>query len=275
MCIRDRSYYGGILVETEFSPDNKKNVLRLALFIGELMLVNGAETYRVEDTILRICKSRNYCHINVFTSPTVIIISDYRFDGYSFMRTIKNRSIDLNKISLLNSFSREFVSNKDLSVQDAIKELKKIVHKTSYSHLVVSFSTGIGSAAFAALLEGNNLPTFISTFITSIVAVMIYNKIMKVSAIPAFSSFIASIFIATIGAVLSQIGVLSTPALLIVGSIMPLLPGVSFIKGLRDLIAGDLISGVARAFDAGVTAISIACGVGVILDIWLRLGGKL
>ena len=126
-------------METEFSPDNKKNVLRLALFIGELMLVNGAETYRVEDTILRICKSRNYCHINVFTSPTVIIISDYRFDGYSFMRTIKNRSIDLNKISLLNSFSREFVSNKDLSVQDAIKELKKIVHKTSYSHLVVSF----------------------------------------------------------------------------------------------------------------------------------------
>ena len=104
---------------------------------------------------------------------------------------------------------------------------------------------------------------------------MIYNKIMKVSAIPAFSSFIASIFIATIGAVLSQIGVLSTPALLIVGSIMPLLPGVSFIKGLRDLIAGDLISGVARAFDAGVTAISIACGVGVILDILLRLGGKL
>ena len=82
-------------METEFSPDNKKNVLRLALFIGELMLVNGAETYRVEDTILRICKSRNYCHINVFTSPTVIIISDYRFDGYSFMRTIKNRSIDL------------------------------------------------------------------------------------------------------------------------------------------------------------------------------------
>ena len=56
---------------------------------------------------------------------------------------------------------------------------------------------------------------------------------------------------------------------------MPLLPGVSFIKGLRDLIAGDLISGVARAFDAGVTAISRACGVGVILDIWLRLGGKL
>ena len=42
-----------------------------------------------------------------------------------------------------------------------------------------------------------------------------------------------------------------------------------------DLIAGDLMSGVARAFDAGVTAVSIACGVGIVLDVWLRLGGVL
>ena len=54
---------------------------------------------------------------------------------------------------------------------------------------------------------------------------------------------------------------------------MPLLPGVSFIKGIRDLISGDLISGVARAFDAGMTAIAIACGVALVLDLWLRIGG--
>ena len=262
-------------MEDEFKPDNKKNVLRLALFIGELMIANGAETYRAEDTIIRICKSRNYNHINVFTSPTTIIISDYKFDGYSFMRSIKSRSIDLNKISMLNNFSRKYVSNTDLTVQDAMKELKEIINTTSYTPLAVSFSTGIGSAFFATLLKGNNIATFISTFITSILAVMIYKKIMKVSTIPAFSSLIASTFIAFVGVVLSQLNILPTPALLIVGSIMPLLPGVSFIKGLRDLIAGDLISGVARAFDAGVTAVSIACGVGIILDIWLRLGGNL
>lgn len=262
-------------MENELNLDNKKNVLRLALFIGELMIISGAETYRVEDTIIRICKSRNYNHINVFTSPTAIIISDYRFDGYSFMRTIKSRSIDLNKISMINSFSRKYVSDTELTVQDAMNELKEIINTTSYTPIVLSFSTGIGSAFFASLLNGNNIPTFISTFITSILAVMIHKKIMKISSIPAFSSLVSSTFIALIGVMLSQIDIIPTPALLIVGSIMPLLPGVSFIKGIRDLIAGDLISGVARAFDAGVTAVSIACGVGIILDIWLRLGGSL
>ena len=262
-------------MDIEFNPDNKKNILRLALFIGELMLMNGAETYRVEDTIIRICKSRGFNHINVFTSPTAIIISDYRFDGYTFMKTIKKRSIDLNKISLLNNFSRKFVRETELNVKDAMKELKSLINITSYSSSVVNFSTGIGSAFFAGLLGGNDINTFISTFITSILAVIIYNKIMKISSIPAFSSLVASTFIASIGVLLSHLNIIISPEMLIVGSIMPLLPGVSLIKGLRDLISGDLISGVARAFDASATAVSIACGVGVVLNVWLKFGGKL
>ena len=205
----------------------------------------------------------------------ILIISDYKFDGFSFMKTIKSRSTDLQKISLLNNFSREFVSNTEITVEEAKKELKKINRTTYYSDLIQYISTGVGSAFFAGLVEGNNIPTFISTFITSILAVKIYNKMIEVSTIPAFSSFVASSFIGFIGVILTHFNIISAPTMLVVGSIMPLLPGVSFIKGIRDLIAGDLMSGVARAFDAGVTAVSIACGVGIILDVWFRLGGVL
>lgn len=262
-------------MSVEFNPSYKKEVLGLALFLGELMLINGAETYRVEDTVLRICNSRGFNHINVFASPTVIIISDYKFDGYSFLKSIKSRSIDLHKISLLNDFSRKFVSNKEITIEEAKNEIKKINRSESYSDLMQYISTGIGSAFFAGLVEGNNIITFVSTFITSILALKIYNKIIELSSIPAFSSLIASSFIAFIGVILTQLNIISAPTMLVVGAIMPLLPGVSFIKGIRDLIAGDLMSGVARAFDASVTAVSIASGVGIVLDVWLRLGGVL
>jgi uncharacterized membrane protein YjjP (DUF1212 family) len=76
----------------------KKDVLKVALFVGELMMKNGAETYRVEDSLLRICKSRGFNHVNVFTTPTVVIISDEKFDGLSFMKTIDFRGINLNII---------------------------------------------------------------------------------------------------------------------------------------------------------------------------------
>lgn len=260
--------------ELKQDQERKKSIFRLALFTGELMLRNGAETYRVEDTVLRICNSRGYKHVNVFTSPTVIIISDERFDGITFMKTIKNRGININKIDLLNTFSREFVSNKDLSIEDAITSLKTIEKVKSYNQWVVYIGTGLGSACFSVLL-GCTLIDFIFTFITSIFAVIIYDKMFGISGIPSFATLTAAIFIAIIGTSLSSIGILSQPNTLIVGSIMPLLPGVSLIKGLRDLISGDLISGVARAFDATLTAVAIAVGVGFILEVWLRLGGVL
>lgn len=257
----------------EYNQDYKKDILRLALFIGELMLSNGAETYRVEDSLIRICKSRGFNHINVFTAPTVIIISDDRFDGFSFMKTIKSRSINLNKISLLNNFCREFVANTDLTVQDALLELKRLDEAYSYPPYIVNSATGFASASFACLLGGNDIVTFIFTFLSSICAIFVFNKMMKISSISTFSSLAAATVIALAGVLLTQLGILDTPKMLIVGSIMPLLPGVSFIKGIRDLISGDLISGVARAFDAGMTAIAIASGVGLVLDLWIRMGG--
>lgn len=257
----------------DFDLDYKKKVLRLALSVGEIMLTNGAETYRVEDSITRICKSRGFNYVSVFTSPTVIIISDDRFDGLTFMKVIKSRSINLNNISLLNNFSRNLVDNPNWSIDECFKELNMLDINDTYHPLLIDLCTGLGSAFFACVLGGNNLINFIATFITSIIAIILFKQIMKLSSIPAFSSLIASIFIASIGVILSNMGFLDTPKMLIVGSIMPLLPGVSFIKGIRDLISGDLISGVSRAFDAGVTAVSIACGVWVILDLWYMFGG--
>ena len=56
------------------------------------------------------------------------------------MKTIKSRSIDLNKISLLNNFSREFVSNTDLTVDDAMAKLKDIIQSSSYSSKLIYFA---------------------------------------------------------------------------------------------------------------------------------------
>ena len=110
----------------------KKQTIKLALFLGELLVKNGAETYRVEDSVLRICKSRGYNHINCFSTPTVIIISDDKFDGLCFMKTIDSRGINLNKVSLLNNFSREFVNMVDPDIEEEIEKLHEIDKLKTY-----------------------------------------------------------------------------------------------------------------------------------------------
>lgn len=98
---------------------------------------------------------------------------------------------------------------------------------------------------------------------------------MKISSISAFSCVVASFVITILGVVLTELHIINTPTMLIVGSIMPLLPGVAVIKSIRDLISGNLISGISRVFEAFMILLSIASGVGVVLDLWFKLGGVL
>ena len=102
---------------------------------------------------------------------------------------------------------------------------------------------------------------------------IIYNGIMKLNSMTFISTLVSSFAIATFGVAFCQIGILHDPKMLIVGSIMPLLPGVAFVKGLRDLISGDLVSGMSRVSEAFLTAGAIAVGVGVVLDFWIKIGG--
>ena len=261
---------------TETSKNTyKKDVLRLATFIGHLMLSNGAETYRVNDTVKRICSSRGFNHINVFVAPNTIIVSDDRFDGYTFMKVIENRCINLNKIDMLNDFSRKFVNKLDMTIDDAINEIKNLDEKSPYNRMELNIWTAIGSSSFAALVGGDNVLTFILTLITSVMAMIIYDKVKKISNIPVFATLVSAIIIGICGVGLVELGVLNTPKMLIVGSIMPLLPGVPFIKAVRDLVSGELMSGVGRAFEAAIIATAIAVGVGIAMNMYVRFGGVL
>jgi len=76
-----------------------KNLLILSILAGKIMLKNGAETYRVEDTIARICKSRNIDFVETFVTPTGIFLSvEHEDDLFSYIKRINSISINLHKI---------------------------------------------------------------------------------------------------------------------------------------------------------------------------------
>jgi len=63
----------------------------------------------VEDTIIRICKTCDIPYVEAFVMPTGIFISvdEGKNDNniFSFIKRIKNRTIDLDKVSKVNDFS--------------------------------------------------------------------------------------------------------------------------------------------------------------------------
>lgn len=255
---------------------NQKKLLVMAVYAGEVMLKNGAETYRVEDTIIRLCKSRNYPYVEAYVTPTGIFVSlDSKgqdpMDMLSYVKRIKSRNINLNKIAKVNDFSRRFVES-NLSVEEAMQQIRLIDDLPSYPLALQAFMGGIASS-FVALLFGANLLEFFSALATSIIVTFTIKKLNEMGFTLFLNNIVGGSFAALFAIFFSYLHPSIHVDKVIIGAIMVMVPGVAMTNAVRDSIMGDLVSGLARGAEALLIAISIAFGVGFVLRAWIFLNG--
>ncbi len=254
----------------DVNRNEAKKLLLLASLAGKIMLKNGAETYRVEDTIERICKSRmNIKYADAFVTPTGIFVSlEYKGEMMTYLIRVKNIKIDLNKIDLVNQFSREFVDS-TISPSEGIVRLKKINKIKNYSPKTkVLF--GSLACAFFTLLFGGTFMDFLSTYMISLIVLIIISEIDKFKMTFFLNNFIGAALASFLSLVSTMIGFGENMDIIIIGSIMALVPGVAITNAIRDTISGDFLSGLSRGMEAIFSALAIAFGVGFILNIYFK-----
>ena len=130
------------------------NIVNLAAEAGKIMLENGGETYRVEQTINMICKSYGVVNAESFVSPTAIITSTMDENGRNstIIKRITFRSTDLEKVALINNLSRQ-IQGHPLTLDELKNELKYIRSFPKYSNRIKTFFAGITTGTFTLLLE--------------------------------------------------------------------------------------------------------------------------
>lgn len=251
-----------------------KQIISISLETGKVMLQNGAETYRVEDTIEKMISSKHDREVDVFVISTGIIIStEINDEPYTIVERIPSSSIDLETISRANSFSRLF-THENMSMEDATLILDGIKNPPKFPPLVRYAFSGMAGGFFVLLFQGN-FQEFLMAYVASVFTVMLFDKLTKLS----LNFFIKNIFggftAATLGLLLVLIfgffGIDSDYNKIIVGPLMTLVPGVSLTNGIRDLISGELIAGNAKIMEALFIAIGLAFGVGMALQIAINI----
>ncbi len=252
---------------------NINELLKLASFAGQMILENGGETYRAEDTMVRMLANK-VDDVETFVTPTGIFMSVEQGGAiYTKVSRITKRDTDLNKIAHVNDLSRRFSKEewKTLDIVKYTEELKYINSMGKYNDLLRIFASGLAAAASMMMLGGSS-NDFIPTFITAMllqVSVMFFRRI-------GFPTFIVNClgggFVTIFSILFSQFG-LGSLDMIIIGSIMTLVPGVAITNSLRDIIWGDLVSGTSRGVDALIAAVGIATGVGTFLRLWDMIGG--
>lgn len=237
---------------------------------GMILLENGAETNRVEDTMQRLCKAYGATIVDTYATPTLLIVS-FTLNGQLVhnIKRIHIQSTNLARIDAVNSLSRQACAGL-LSCQQLDEKLDEVKAYRPYSIPARILGASVCTFGFALFFHGT-LPDAICSFVIGAVvqAFMIMLNRYHISAV--FRNILG-------GALLSGLSVTASRFIPVTGStvsisvLMLLVPGLAITNAIRDSVNGDLVAGLARGLESILTAISIAVGSGFIL---LLLGGGL
>ena len=230
--------------------------LDLAYEAGSILLENGAEISRVEETIRRIASHYGVEGEDLFVLSNGIIATDKNYARSKFI-PIKGASLD--KVVAVNQLSRK-VEQGEYTLEQLeyrLKQIRAIKAKPAWEQILAS---AVGSAAFCIIFGGGFMDC-----LASFVAGLILWVFMLFVASKSLSRIVGNVtggLLATVVCFgLYRIGLGNHLSNMIIGAIIPLIPGVPFTNGIRDMANEDYIAGVTRLLDAMLTFFCIALGV--------------
>lgn len=234
-----------------------------AVLAGEILMRNGAETYRVEDTMYRILNKSKLKTVQVLVMMTgfVATLDDPTMDSLTVVRRIESRGTNLDKIDRVNVISREFCQDQ-ISLEEAFQKMKalwKEITRIKRNYLPMVAITG----GFAIMYGGTLVEAGMAA-VAGFVSAILLLGCKKLKMHMFLENVLCSIGLAVIvGLLVAYIPGNYNKDLLIISSIMPFVPGAAITNAVFDTLHGDYLSGLARAAEAFVIASAVAVGIGI------------
>lgn len=240
---------------------NYNKLIQGILDIGEAMLKSGAENFRLEDSLYRMCRSYGFVRSDVFIIPSNIQITVETPDGeiITQIRHIETTDIDFDRLDYLNNLSRYVCQNTPDEVQ--LREKYMEVMNRKPQHPAAPYFAGImGGTGFAVFFGCNFMDAIVAVIVSLMIVVvgkwlgkresnlMIYNMLL------AFLSEVIIIFMV-------RAGIGSHPDRIMIGIVMLLISALGTTNGIRDLLQRDFISGFLNIMNSFLGAAGIAFGI--------------
>lgn len=246
------------------AEDNLADVLDVASDAGHLLLENGAEIARIEETMERISSHYGVSEKHFFVLSNGIFTTGTTHENrklknnYASVEFIPLKGTQMEKIVEVNTLSRQIEAGK-YSLAEAKERLSQIRNMPSKPFWEQLLGSAFGSAGFCAIFGGNLLDCAASF----VVGLLLWAFVLLVSA-PHLTKMLGNILSGAFASLLSvlfwKLGFGDNLGNMIVGALIPLIPGVPFTNGIRDVANEDYIAGFTRLLDAMLVFFAIAIG---------------
>ena len=267
--------------------EEQEQALQLATEAGHILLENGAEISRVEETMTRIASAYGIEDESFFVLSNGIIATGQHYARAEF---IPIKGTQLAKVVEVNQLSRdvtagecgneltcESVSQTNELTNSQVNTFKPMPVETLRQRIQairtmpgkvwweMTLGIALGVSSFSILFGGS----LVDALATLVAGVLLGLFMTFVS--PHLSRLVGNVAGGLVGGILCillyrlAMGIEGLPQLhlanMIIGTIIALVPGVPFTNGMRDLANEDYIAGTTRLTDAFLVFLCIALGV--------------
>ncbi|MBR3947979.1 MAG: threonine/serine exporter family protein [Clostridia bacterium] len=242
---------------------NAEKVLSLALDLGKSMVKCSAEINRVEETVIRICYAYGIKKAQVFSIISLITATVIEDNGqpHTQTRRIYAYSTNFGRLEKLNALSRK-ICEETPDIDEARKELNEICSEEKTFSVKACIGHIVAASAFTIFFRGTVLDALAAAPIGLIIYLMnAYIKARGMSRL--FFTALTSALAGTLALIFVRIGFGDNPGTIMIGDIMLIIPGLMLINSVREMLCGDVMSGLLRLLESIIIAMSIACGFAI------------
>ena len=249
--------------------EQRRRIMDFIMAAGETLLQNGAEVFRVEQTMEIMAQSFHLREFHVYVLTNGIFASAGTAE-ISEVRNVPVRTTHLGRVAAVNELSRQIAAG-NLTLDEAESRLVQ-AKRIPFPKDNVQLLAGMSGAFCFALIFGGTLRSGLAAAFSGFVASG-YLLLCDRHNVPGGFKTISTAALITLLCILSCNILQTGTSHAIIGTLMILTPGIAFTMGIRDFVQKDYLSGTIRMIDALLVAASIAIGTGLVLSLYSMLTG--
>ena len=241
-------------------PHAANDVAHVTLRLGRLMLVNGADTARVQAGVATLAQRLGYqVQLLVYAEGLLLTLEDEHSFRTKLSHAIPGITVNMGALAALDDVIWETATAPDIEAID--RQLDMVEHAGNrYPHWLVAIGMGVTAASLARLF-GGAWPVVGVSVLVGIVSLLLRQRLAASSVNPIATAALVALASGLVGALAMKAVPDASPTLCLVAAGMILVPGLPLINGVRETLGGHVGAGLARLMVGAITVMAIAFGL--------------
>ncbi len=245
--------------------DKSEEILATLLQLGCRLLTSGCDVGHVEYRMEQMCYAYGMEEVEVFiiTSSIVVSIKDWNGKHVTMTKRIRNYYTDFYCVQLLEGIAEEICTNQSTvtEIMQQIADMDSMLQKEhSWKLSVGGYLLNALVAAIFTCFFGGTISEMIISFICCLPATYTVKHFERIWQNMFAAYVMSSLVCGTTASFFMHLDIVASVDKINMGNIMLLIPGLAMVNALKDLVSGEMLSGLLRLSQSIVQALAVALG---------------